>query len=88
MLYNEILAERIKKLLSEYNGITERKMFGGLAFLIKGNMFVAVSCKGGILVRVDPNNYEALSKEAGVEVAVMRAKKMNGWLLACIRESA
>ena len=54
MAYDEELADRIRALLGDRPGLTEKKMFGGLAFLIGGNMAIAASGQGGILVRVDP----------------------------------
>ena len=80
MSYNERLAQRIRELFPTDVAFTEKRMFGGLAFLINGNMSITVSGKGGILVRVDPQQNEKLSKKHGVETAVMRGKKMNGWL--------
>jgi hypothetical protein len=55
-------------------------MFGGLAFLVHGNMAIAASGQGGLLVRVDPEQGDALTAEAGVEVMVMRGRAMAGWL--------
>jgi len=80
MPYDENLADRIRQLFPPEIEYTEKKMFGGLAFLINGNMSIAVSAKGGILVRVSPDKYETLSKKPNVEVAVMGARKMKGWL--------
>jgi len=80
MSYEEQLAQRIRILFPSDVAYTERKMFGGLAFLINGNMSITVSGKGGALVRVNPQEYETLCREPGVEVAIMRGKKMKGWL--------
>jgi len=80
MSYDEKLAERLRELLSDSLVITEKKMFGGLAFLVNGHMTITVSGKGGILVRVNPSDYEAFSVEKGVDDAVMKGKKMRGWL--------
>ena len=60
MAYDEDLAERIRALLSQQRGVTEKKMFGGLAFLIGGNMAIAASGQGGVLVRVDPGRADRL----------------------------
>src|SRR5215213_1041342 len=60
MAYDEVLAERIRELVEGEPGLTEQKMFGGLAFLIGGNMAVAASGQGGVLVRVDPAESAAL----------------------------
>jgi len=71
MPYDEKLAERIRGLFPPKTKFSEKKMFGGLAFFINGNMTITVSGKGGILARVGPENYQGLSDEPGVEVAVM-----------------
>jgi hypothetical protein len=76
MAYDENLAARIRELLSSQTGVTEKKMFGGLAFLINGNMAVAASGQGGILVRSDPSK----PVPAGASLAVMRGRPMDGWL--------
>jgi len=77
--YDEVLAGRIRALLDGEPGLTEKKMFGGVAFLIGGNMAVAASAQGGILVRVDPAESSSLVAE-GAEPAVMRGREMQGWL--------
>jgi TfoX/Sxy family transcriptional regulator of competence genes len=76
MAYDEVLAERIRELLEAEDGVTEKKMFGGLAFLIRGNMAIAASGQGGVLVRSDPRK----AVPAGAEPAVMRGRPMDGWL--------
>jgi len=80
MAYDEALADRIRGLVAGERGITEKKMFGGLAFLVNGNMSVAASGQGGLLVRVDPDESDALVEQAGVETMVMRGRAMTGWL--------
>jgi TfoX/Sxy family transcriptional regulator of competence genes len=80
MAYDEELAARIRALVAGERGVTERKMFGGLAFLVDGNMAVAASGQGGLLVRVDPDESGALSRKAGVELMEMRGRQMPGWL--------
>jgi TfoX/Sxy family transcriptional regulator of competence genes len=80
MAYDEELAARIRELIAGEPGVTERKMFGGLAFLVNGNMSVAASGQGGLLVRVDPDDSDALVRKAGVETMVMRGRPMAGWL--------
>ena len=60
--------------------MTEQKLFGGLAFLVGGNMAIAASGQGGILVRVDPEESSALVARTPAEVMVMRGKPMEGWL--------
>jgi TfoX/Sxy family transcriptional regulator of competence genes len=76
MAYDEELATRIRELLSGETGVSEKKMFGGLAFLINGNMAIAASGQGGILVRSDP----AKAVPSGASLAVMRGRPMDGWL--------
>jgi TfoX/Sxy family transcriptional regulator of competence genes len=80
MAYDEHLAERIRALLAGEAGLTERKMFGGLAFLIGGNMAVAASGQGGLLVRSDPAKSEALLTSKGVRPMEMGGREMQGWL--------
>lgn len=79
MAYDEDLADRIRQLLPDVP-IREQKMFGGLAFLIGGNMSVAASGQGGLLVRVDPAQSDALVERTAAEVMVMRGREMAGWL--------
>lgn len=78
--YDQKLAQRIRDLLSSTPGITERRMFGGLAFLITGNMAVTASGEGGLLLRADPAEVPELCKEPGVEQAVMKGRVMTGWI--------
>ena len=80
MAYDEELAARIRELVAGERGITEKKMFGGLAFLVNGNMSVAASGQGGLLARVDPDDSDALVRKPGVETMVMRGRPMAGWL--------
>jgi TfoX/Sxy family transcriptional regulator of competence genes len=80
MAYDEALAARIRELVSGERGVSEKKMFGGLAFLVDGNMSVAASGQGGVLVRVDPDESDALTKKPGVAPMEMRGRSMAGWL--------
>jgi TfoX/Sxy family transcriptional regulator of competence genes len=80
MAYDEELADRIRALLGDRPGLTEKKMFGGLAFLVGGNMAIAASGQGGILVRVDPDESDALVASTPAEVMEMRGRSMTGWL--------
>ena len=80
MAYDEALAERIRRLVQGEPEVTEQKMFGGLAFLIAGNMAVAASGQGGILVRVDPDQSEALVASTSARLMEMRGRSMLGWL--------
>ena len=80
MAYDEELAGRIRELLVGEVDLTEKKMFGGLAFLIGGNMAVAVSGPGGVLVRVDPARSESLVATTNASLMEMRGRQMAGWL--------
>jgi len=78
--YDEELAERIRELLIADRDVTEKKMFGGLAFLVGGNMAVAASGQGGLMVRVDPASSDRLVARSHARPMVMRGKEMAGWL--------
>jgi TfoX/Sxy family transcriptional regulator of competence genes len=80
MAYDEELAARIRKQLAGRPGVTEKKMFGGLAFLAGGHMAVAASGQGGILARVDPQESDDLVATTPAEAMVMRGRTMSGWL--------
>ena len=80
MAYDEELAWRIRDLLADEPDITETKMFGGLAFLVAGNMAVAASGQGGVLVRVDPAKSEKVIATTTARPMVMRGREMTGWL--------
>ena len=80
MAYDEELAGRIRALLGGRDDLTEKKMFGGLAFLLGGNMAVAASGQGGILVRVDPVESDELVASTAAEPMEMRGRQMAGWL--------
>jgi hypothetical protein len=78
--YDVELADRIRMMLKDEPGLTERRMFGGLAFLIDGNMAVSASSKGGLLLRVDPALTGSLVSEPEVGRFEMRGREMDGWL--------
>ena len=80
MAYDEKLADRIRKLVGSEPDLTEQKMFGGLAFLIGGNMAVAASGQGGVLVRVDPAESDTLVATTNARLMEMRGRQMQGWL--------
>jgi TfoX/Sxy family transcriptional regulator of competence genes len=80
MAYDEELAGRIRALLADEPDLTEKKMFGGLAFLIGGNMAVAASGQGGLLVRVDPARSDTLVASTNARPMEMRGREMAGWL--------
>ena len=78
--YDEELADRIRQLVGGESGLSEQKMFGGLAFLIGGNMAIAASGQGGVLVRVDPAESDALVATTSALPMEMRGRQMQGWL--------
>lgn len=78
--YDEDLADRIRALVATERGLSEKKMFGGLAFLVGGNMAIAASGQGGILVRVGPEQSDRLVASTKATVAIMRGRPMAGWL--------
>ncbi len=80
MPYDEDLANRIRELIAGDPDVTEKKMFGGLAFLVGGNMSVAASGQGGLLVRVDPEDTDALVAKPHAGPFEMRGRTMRGWL--------
>jgi len=80
MAYDEKLAARIRELVSGEKSVTEKKMFGGLAFLVGGHMAVAASGRGGMMVRVDPAESDALVAKTKARVVEMRGRAMPGWL--------
>ena len=84
MAYDEDLANRIRELLAAERDVDEKRMFGGLAFLINGNMSVAVSGQGGLLVRVPPNDTDKLLQRDHVNAMVMAGRESPG-LVACCR---
>ena len=80
MAYDEELAARLRTLAGDGPDLTEQKMFGGLAFLVNGNMAVAASGQGGLLVRVDPAESPALVESTAAYPMEMRGRSMDGWL--------
>ena len=80
MAYDEALADRIRELIGSESGLTEQKMFGGLAFLIGGNMAVGASGQGGVLVHVDPDESDELVERTNARLMEMRGRSMRGWL--------
>jgi TfoX/Sxy family transcriptional regulator of competence genes len=80
MAYDEELAQRIRELVGDQPALTEQKMFGGLAFLIGGNMAIAASGQGGILVRANPEQSDELVATTPASVMEMRGREMPGWL--------
>ena len=80
MAYDEELAGRVRALVADEPGLTEKKMFGGLAFLIGGNMAAAASGQGGVLVRVDQAQSDKLVATTNARLMEMRGRSMQGWL--------
>ncbi len=80
MPYDEDVADRIRAVLSTTARVSERRMFGGLAFLVEGAMAVAVSGQGGLMVRCDPALAEELVGRPGVQRMVMHGRETAGWL--------
>jgi TfoX/Sxy family transcriptional regulator of competence genes len=80
MAYDEDLANRIRELIAAEPDVTEQRMFGGLAFLVAGNMSVAASGQGGLMLRVDPDDTEALLAKPHAREFEMRGRAMRGWL--------
>ena len=80
MAYDEDLAARIRDILAPERGLVEKRMFGGLAFLIDGHMAVAASGQGGLLLRVDPARTDEWVAPPHVGRFVMRGREMDGWL--------
>jgi TfoX/Sxy family transcriptional regulator of competence genes len=89
--YDEELAARIRALVAGEDGIREQRMFGGLAFLVNGNMAVSASGQGGLMLRVDPSESDRLVEESTARLVVMRGREMPGWMRvdsASVREDA
>ena len=78
--YDEDLANRIRELVADGDDVTERKMFGGLAFLIGGHMAVSASGRGGLLLHVDRAETEALLAKPHAQPFEMRGRVMEGWV--------
>ena len=80
MAYDEDLADRLRVALGDQPALTEKRMFGGLGFMVEGHMAVAASGQGGLMVRVDPATSAGLVDGDLVERVVMRGRAMDGWL--------
>jgi TfoX/Sxy family transcriptional regulator of competence genes len=91
MAYDEDLANRVRELVGHETGVAEKRMFGGLAMMVNGNMAVVVRGKGGLMVRVDPDEAEQLQARLGVHIAEMRGRPMRGWITieasACAKDA-
>jgi TfoX/Sxy family transcriptional regulator of competence genes len=80
MPYDEDLANRLRELLADRDAVTEKKMFGGLAFLLGGHMCVSASRNGGLLARIDPDDTEAALAPPHVARMEMGGRTMDGWI--------
>ena len=80
MAYDEDLGDRVRVATQHVDALTERRMFGGLAFLVHGNMAVAASSHDGLMLRVDPDRTESFLAEPGTAPMVMRGRETRGWL--------
>ncbi|MEO8690662.1 MAG: TfoX/Sxy family protein [Solirubrobacteraceae bacterium] len=80
MAYDEDLANRIRELIAREADVTEKRMFGGLAFLVGGHMSVTASREGGLMLRVEPEETEALLARPHTRPMVMRGRELDGWL--------
>jgi TfoX/Sxy family transcriptional regulator of competence genes len=80
MPYDEDLANRLRELLAREDAITEKKMFGGLAFLLHGHMSVSASRNGGLLARIDPADTGAALARPHVKLMEMGRRTMDGWI--------
>jgi len=78
--YDKDLANRIREQLADEQGVTEKAMFGGLAFLLAGNMAVSASGQGGLLLRIDPESSDEALSQPHTELMEMRGQRMKGWL--------
>jgi hypothetical protein len=80
MAYDEVLANRLRECLQAEPGVTEKAMFGGLAFMVNGNMAVSASGHGGLLLRVEPTQTDSLAGKPHARRFEMRGREMDGWL--------
>ena len=88
MAYDEELADRVRAQVEQESGLTEKRMFGGLAFLINGHMAVSASGQGGLMVRIDPADTETLLREPNARPFEMRGREMDGWLRVAVDAGA
>ena len=80
MAYDDELGDRIREQLGDEEAVDEKRMFGGLAFMVHGHLAVAASGRGGAMVRIDPADADELTAREGVERMVMGGRSMDGWL--------
>ncbi len=79
-LMTKVLAQRLRDVLAGEPDLTEKRMFGGLAFLLAGHMAVSAGSKGGLLLRVDPARTDSLVAQPWVARFEMRGRQLDGWL--------
>jgi len=87
MVYDAGLADRMREVLAGEPAVTEKRMFGGLAFLVAGHMAVCAT-NGGLLVRIDPAQGDALLTDPRASRMVMQGRELSGWLLVDLDASA
>ncbi|MEO3829649.1 TfoX/Sxy family protein [Actinomadura sp. B10D3] len=80
MSYDEELAGRVRDILQDRPGLTQKRMFGGIAWLVDGNMSVVVRSKGDLMVRVSPDDHDAMLAEPGTATMIMRDRPLRGWI--------
>lgn len=88
MAFEEELADRIRELVQAERGVSEKRMFGGLAFLVNGNLAVSASGQGGLMVRIDPAQADSLIRDSHARRMVMRGREMDGWLRVDLEDVA
>jgi TfoX/Sxy family transcriptional regulator of competence genes len=84
MAYDEDFAHRIRELLADEEAITEKAMFGGLAFLLRGNMAVGISSGGELMVRVGPDATDDALARPHTRLFDMTGRAMKGWILVAL----
>ena len=87
MTYDEGLAQRVREVLAVEPGLTEKRMFGGIAFMLDGNMACAVS-NDELMVRVGADGADALTAQPGVRISDMAGRPMKGWVLVSANATA
>ncbi|WP_433462188.1 TfoX/Sxy family protein [Spirillospora sp. CA-128828] len=80
MTYDRELAEHVRELVGDRPDVTERRMFGGLAWLVNGNMAIVARGQGGLMLRLDPADHENALNLPGAEPTIMRGREMRGWI--------
>ena len=84
MTYDNELAHRIREQLADEQGVTEKAMFGGLAFLLDGNMAVGISNSGELMVRVGPDASDEALARSHTRIFDMTGRPMKGWILVAV----